>query len=78
MNKVKCLRSLTMKYKYSYKINEYLKYSLIIPKYLLKRYLVSQNYKQITNIFLKDIFFSQNIIDLQKIFKIYLVSQNYK
>ncbi len=39
MNKVKSLRSLTMKYKYSYKINEYLKYSLINPKYLLKRYL---------------------------------------
>jgi len=39
-----------MKYKYSYKINEGLKYILIIPKYLLKRYLFSQKYKQITKI----------------------------
>ena len=37
MNKVKSLRSLTMKYKYSYKINEDSKYTLIIPKNLLKK-----------------------------------------
>ena len=57
MNKVKCLRSLTKKYKYSYKINEYLKYSLIIPKYLLKRYLVSQWNINILKWSQKDIFY---------------------
>ena len=64
-----------MKYKYSYKINEDLKYILIIPKYLLKRYLFSQNYKQITNIFLKDIFFHKIINKSQKYKQI---AKNYK